>query len=144
MVSVRKLWMKSATPLALSLEVPVVLGARDLPKKALDLNILLLSSVLGLESGREYSEGELNAELQRWILSFGGKFGLDHVTLRRYLIDEKYVRRDPAGRAYQLDRTGPRFTYDPEVRSLDLRLLVAEARQERAKRKQQYMEQSGQ
>ena len=124
--------------------VALVLGARDLPKKALDFNILLLSSVLGLESGRAYSEGELNAELQRWILSFGGKFGLDHVTLRRYLIDEKYVRRDPAGRAYQLDRAGPRFTYDPEVRSLDLQLLVAEARQERARRKQEHMEQSDQ
>ena len=124
--------------------VALVLGARDLPKKALDLNILLLSAVLGLESGREYSEGELNAELQRWILEFGRNFGLDHVTLRRFLIDEKYLRRDPAGKAYQLNPAGPRFSYDPEVRSLDLQLLVAEARQERAKKKQEHMEQSGQ
>jgi len=124
--------------------VALVLGARDLPKRQLDFNILLLSAVLGLESGREYSEGDLNAELQRWILEFGGKFGLDHVTLRRYLIDEKHLRRDPAGKAYQLNPAGPRFTYDPAVRSLDLQLLVAEARQERAKRKQEYMEQSDQ
>jgi hypothetical protein len=124
--------------------VALVLGARDLPKKSVDFNILLLSSVLGLEPGQAYSEGELNAELQRWILSFGGKFGLDYVTLRRYLIDEKYVRRDPAGRAYLLEPGGPRFSYDPAVRLLDLQLLVTEARQERAKRKQQYMEQSGQ
>jgi len=122
--------------------VALVLGARDLPKKALDLNILLLSSVLGLESGRGYSEGELNAELQRWILAFGGEFGLDHVTLRRFLIDEKYLRRDPAGKAYRLDPAGPRFTFEPAVRALDLQLLVAEARQERAERKQQYLHQS--
>jgi hypothetical protein len=124
--------------------VALVLGARDLPKKALDLNILLLSSVLGLEVGREYSEGELNAELQRWILEFGRNFGIDHVTLRRYLIDEKYLRRDPAGRAYQRDPAGPRFSYDPAVRALDPHLLVAEARQERVKRKQEHMQQAGQ
>lgn len=123
--------------------VAMVLGARDLPKKALDLNILLFSSVLGLEVGRGYSEGELNAELQRWILSFGSNFGLDHVTLRRFLIDEKYLRRDPAGKAYQLNPAGSRFTYDPAVCALDLQVLVAEARQERAKRKQQHMQQAG-
>jgi len=122
--------------------VALVLSARELPKKSLDFNILLYSSVLGLEPEREYSEAELNAELQRWILAFGGSFGLDHVTVRRYLIDEKYLRRDPAGKAYRLDPAGPRFGYDPAVRSLDLQALVAEARQERAKRKQQHIQQS--
>ena len=124
--------------------LPLVLSARDLPKRSLDFNILLCSSVIGLQPERGYSESELNTELQRWILEFGGGFGLDHVTLRRYLIDEKYLRRDPAGKAYQLDPAGPRFSYDPAVRSLDLHMLVAEARQQRAKRKQQYMQQSGQ
>ena len=124
--------------------VALVLSARDLPKKALDFNILLYSSVLGLDPGRLYPEGELNAELQRWILEFGGGFGLDHVTLRRYLVDEKYLRRDPAGKSYQLHPDGPRFTYDPAIRSLDLQRLVAEARQERANRKQQHTRQSGQ
>ena len=123
--------------------VALILGARDLPKKALDLNILLLSAVLALEVGQAYSESELNAELQRWILEVGGKFGLDHVTLRRYLIDEKYLRRDPAGTAYRLDPAGPRFTSDPAIRSLDLQVLVAEARQERQRRKQQHLQQSG-
>ena len=122
----------------------LVLSARDLPKRPLDFNILLCSSVIGLQPERGYSEGELNAELQRWILEFGGGFGLDHVTLRRYLIDEKYIRRDPAGKAYQLDSEGPRFTYDPAIRSLDLQRLVAEARQQRAKRKQRHIQQSGQ
>ncbi|MGH2621825.1 MAG: DUF2087 domain-containing protein [Anaerolineales bacterium] len=123
--------------------VALVLSARELPKKSPDFNILLYSSVLGLEPGRLYSEGELNAELQRWILEFGGRFGLDHVTLRRHLIDEQYLRRDPAGTAYRLDPAGPRITYDPAIRSLDLQALVAEARQERAKRKQQHLQQAG-
>ena len=124
--------------------VALVLSARELPKKPLAFNILLYSAVIGLEPGRVYSEGELNAELQRWILEFGGGFGLDHVTLRRCLIDEKYIRRDPAGKAYQLNPEGPHFTYDPAIRSLDLQRLVAEARQERARRKQQHLQQAGQ
>ncbi len=124
--------------------VALVLSARELPKKSLAFNILLYSAVLGLEPGRLYSEGELNAELQRWILEFGGGFGLDHVTLRRFLVDEKYLRRDPAGTTYQLGQADQRFTYDPAIRSLDLEALVAEARQERQRRKQQHMRQTGQ
>ena len=123
--------------------VALVLGARDLPKKALDLNILLYSSVLGLEAGRPYSEGELNAELQRWILGFAGNFGLDHVTLRRFLIDEKYLRRDPAGMAYQLEPAGQRFSYDRTIGSIDLYSLIADARRERESRKQEHLRQSG-
>ncbi len=36
----------------------LVLGGRELPKKQLDRHILLISSILKLESGRPYSEKE--------------------------------------------------------------------------------------
>ena len=124
--------------------VALVLGARELPKKPLALGILLLSSVLGLEPGRRYSEAEVNGELQKWILGFGGQFGLDHVTLRRLLIDGRYLSRDPSGSSYQLEPAGPRYGFDPSIRSLDLQALVAEARDERKRRKQKHIQESGQ
>lgn len=122
--------------------VALVLDARDLPKKAVDFNLLLYSATLGIEPGRTYSEAEVSDELERWILLFGRNFGLDHVTLRRFLIDGKYLRRDPAGTAYQLDPAGPRFTFDPAIRSVDLEALLAEARRERELRKQDHLRRS--
>ena len=120
--------------------VTLILGARDLPRRPVDYHILLISSILGVQPGKEYRESELNDELQRWVLELGSNFGLDHVTLRRFLIDARYLFRDPAGTAYRLHTTNHRYSYDSEILSIDLPALIANARNDRAKRKQRYLE----
>jgi len=120
----------------------LILDGRGLPKKALDLNMLLLSATLGMAADQPYTEGELNAELQKWVLAFGRGFELDHVTLRRLLIDEKTISRDAGGKSYRLEAASLHYTYDASIRDLDLQALVAQARDEREKRKQQFMKQS--
>ena len=122
--------------------VSLALGGRELPKKQLDRHIVLISSILKLDPGRPYSEKELNEQLQIWVIHFGRSFGLDHVTLRRYLVDEKYLARDAAGGTYQLAAEGLPYTFDESLRELDLEQLVAEARQARELKKQQYLKQS--
>jgi hypothetical protein len=122
--------------------VSLVLAGRELPKKQLDRHIVLISSILKLDPGRPYSEKEINEELQIWIIRFGRSFGLDHVTLRRYLVDEKYLARDAAGGTYQVAAEGLPYTFDESLRELDLEKLVAEARQARELKKQQYLKQS--
>src|SRR5512136_1010178 len=121
--------------------VALVLAGRELPKKPLDRHILLISSILKIEPGRPYSEKEINEQLQIWVIHFGRSFGLDHVTLRRYLVDEKYLTRDSAGGTYQLAAEGLPYTFDESLRELDLEKLVAEARQARELKKQQYLKQ---
>ena len=119
-------------------------GGQDLPKKPLDRQIVLLSAILGLEHGRSYSENELNGELQKWVIQFGKRYGLDHVTLRRYLIDERYLARDSAGTAYQL--AAPEAlpnTYDPSLEKIDLVALIDEAKAARELKKQQYLKKAG-
>lgn len=118
--------------------VSLILGGRDLPKKHLDRHILLVSSILRLDPKREYSESELNDELRRWTSRFGGNFGLDHVTLRRLLVDEKYIKRDAARISYRLETKGLPHTFDRSIESLDLEELINEARREREKRKGLY------
>ncbi len=115
-------------------------GGQDLPKKPLDRQIVFISAVLGLERGRTYSENELNGELQKWVISFGKRYNLDHVTLRRYLIDERYLLRDSAGGAYELAApdASPN-TYDAMLEDLDLKALIAEAQAARELKKQQYL-----
>lgn len=120
--------------------VALILAGRELPKKPLDRHILLISSILKIQPGRQYSEKEINEELQIWIIHFGRSFGLDHVTLRRYLVDEKYIIRDPAGGTYELAANGLPYTFDQSIRELDLERLVSEAKQARELKKQQYLE----
>jgi hypothetical protein len=122
--------------------VALILSGRELPKKHLDRHILLISSVLKLEPGRRYPEKEINEQLQIWVIHFGRSFDLDHVTLRRYLVDEKYLVRDSAGGTYLLATEGLPYTFDESIRELDLVKLVDDARQARELKKQQYLKQS--
>ena len=120
----------------------LILAGRELPKKELDRHMLLISSILKLEPGRQYSEKESNEALQVWVIHFGRSFGLDHVTLRRYLVDDKYLSRDPVGGTYQLVASGSAYTFDPALKELDLEKLVAAAQQARELKKQQYLNRS--
>ena len=123
--------------------VSLILGARNLPKKRLDRHILFISSILGLVPSRTYSENEINNELQKWSVPFGDNFGLDHVTLRRYLVDEKYIKRDLSGKLYELGTSELPYTYDQSIKELDLKELINEGMKEKELRKQQYAKGSG-
>jgi hypothetical protein len=116
-------------------------GGQDLPRKPLDRQIVLISAIVGLERQRKYSEGELNDELQKWTILFGRRYNLDYVTLRRYLIDERYLVRDPSGRAYELGILEQLpYTFDPTLATLDLEALIGEARAARELKKRQYLD----
>lgn len=122
--------------------VSLILDGRGFPKQRLDRHILFISSILKIDNKRQYSESELNDVLRVWTTRFGANFGLDHVTLRRFLIDEKYIKRDAAGMSYELGTTDPPYTYDQSIESVDLEELINEARREREHKKQQYMKDS--
>jgi hypothetical protein len=87
---------------------------------------------------RTYSENEINDELQKWSVPFGDNFGLDHVTLRRYLVDEMYIKRDIAGKLYELGTSDLPYTFDQSKKELDLKELINEGMKEKELRKQQY------
>jgi hypothetical protein len=120
----------------------LILNGKELPKKLPDRHILFISSILKLELGRRYTESELNDELRSWAARFGSSSGLDHVALRRFLVDEKYLTRDSAGGTYELAADGLPYTFDASLRDLDLDKLVAAARQARELKKQQFMNRS--
>ncbi|MCJ7716106.1 MAG: DUF2087 domain-containing protein [Anaerolineales bacterium] len=122
--------------------VSLILGARNFPKKSLDRHILFISSILGLDPGHKYSENELNDELRKWADQFGGNFGLDHVTLRRFLVDEKYLKRDLSGKSYELETVDLPYTYDQSIRKLNPKELIGEAIKVQELRKKQYMKKS--
>ena len=117
----------------------LVHGRQLLPTKRVDLQMLLLSTVLDLSSATTYSESQINEELRRWISRFGTNLTIDHVTLRRYLVDEAILQRDQFGSSYSLSPRFAFFSFDDSIRELDLDKLVAQSQEDRAARKRAYL-----
>jgi hypothetical protein len=57
------------------------------------------------------------------------------VTLRRYLIDGRYIVRDQAGSSYALNADEMPVTFETSIAKIDLKKLIEEARREREERK---------
>jgi hypothetical protein len=108
------------------------------PRRLRDRHILYRSIIQGLDHARKYPEAELNDALQRWLLDIGTRLDIDHVTLRRYLIDEKYLSRDANGNAYQVNPAGnAAIEFEPSIAAIDPFVVIQAARDRVAERKRQ-------
>jgi len=113
-----------------------------LPKKFEDRHILLKSIVLlHLEVGREYTEREINAAIQGWMMTVGRDMRVDVFSLRRELVDRKYLTRDKQGACYQvvLDGYGPSL-FAPDVGAVDVMAVVEEGHADAQARKLAFIE----
>lgn len=77
-----------------------------LPRKRRDTHILLRSMAMGFDPAGRYSERAVGEVLRRWLAAAGPRVDLDHVSLRRALVDEGYLARDAAGASYEVRWTG--------------------------------------
>lgn len=114
-------------------------GRREWPRKTEDQQVLLKSVTLMLEPQREYSEAELNEPLETWVDQVGQIFVIDHVTLRRFLVDAGYVQRDLAGHRYRVNAEKATEMFEADVASLDPVAVVDEARRRIEERKRAYL-----
>lgn len=112
---------------------------REWPRKLPDQQVLLKSAALMLEEGRDYDEGQLKEPLEAWCQGPGNALIMDHVTLRRLLVDAGYLQRDAAGNRYRLDVEKAKEGFAPEVEQLDPAAVVAEALRQREERKRAYV-----
>jgi hypothetical protein len=99
-----------------------------LPRKRRDTHILLRSMAMGFDPAGRYSERAVGEVLKRWLAAAGPRVDLDHVSLRRTLVDEGYLTRDAAGASYEVRWTGRAgITFEAavdELRPLDLLVAV--------------------
>ena len=114
-------------------------GGRGLPRKHRDQHILFKSIVLILKSDREYSEKELNETLLIWLTDIGRKIEIDHVTLRRHLVDEGYLYRDRAGKSYRVSNNEKVDLFESEINDVDPATLIEKALKNREQKKSQYL-----
>lgn len=96
-----------------------------------DFRALLAAAALALDEGAGYDEPSVNARLKAWLDGPGAMVDVDHVELRRWLVDVGLVRRDSFGRHYARATPAPDdFAYElAGLGGVDLGLLAAEARE---------------
>jgi hypothetical protein len=110
-----------------------------LPKKHSDQHILFKSIVLMLDTERDYSESELNQAIEHWLEHVGQAIEIDHVTLRRHLVDEGYLIRDRAGVSYSVDAEARGELFAPGINAIDPIAVLEEAKKRIEERKRRYM-----
>ena len=114
-------------------------GVREWPRKTEDQHVLLKSATYSLEAEREYSEKELNEHLAVWCKQVGQNFIVDYASLRRWLVDAGYLKRDAAGTGYTLDEEQGLRMFEREVGSVDPVAVVDSAQREIEERKRKFM-----
>jgi hypothetical protein len=103
-------------------------SSRVFPRKEVDRHVLMRAAITSVPDG-PLTESDVNLALMRWIESVGAAITIDHVTLRRYLVDAGYLRRDAGGSRYArvLDGSGA-VAFAADVAHLDAVTLLEAAR----------------
>ena len=115
-------------------------GGAGLPRKRRDRHILWKSMILILGRDQEHPQRAINEALRRWLGDVGVTIEIDHVSLRRHLVDEGYLIRDTAGHAYRVGApTAGDIRFAASVDRVDPIQVIRDARREAERRKREYL-----
>ena len=113
---------------------------RRLPKSRRDTEVLLAWSAASLDPRLTFSEPEINARLSDWLMAFADPQTIDHVTLRRSMVDIFLLLRDPDGSTYRTNQTVINRFIEPDARGVEPVRVMTEVADERARRKHKKQE----
>ena len=106
------------------------------PKRPSDQELLLALAAARFDPAKIYTEAEINEILKGWLGTFCDPAGIDHVTLRRMLVDSRRIERTRSGSTYRVNPDQPAIRVEGEP--LDPAHVLAEIATERAARKRQH------
>ncbi|MBD3337451.1 MAG: DUF2087 domain-containing protein [Candidatus Eisenbacteria bacterium] len=113
------------------------------PRRRSDRAILLKSIAQRLDAARGSTEGEVNAAIQDWLQTIAPALETDHVSLRRYLVDEGFLERSADGATYRpAAGAGAAVTFAGEVDAIDVREVVSAVRRTVAARREEHRRRS--
>jgi hypothetical protein len=104
-------------------------GPRRFPRRTRDREILMKSIRMGIDHTRDYREREINDLLCDWCRAVAPAIDVDHVTLRRLLVDYGHLERTADGRFYRLGFPARPTVFELEVDSVDPRATIAAFRE---------------
>lgn len=111
-------------------------GPRAFPRSGTDREVLFQSIALSLDSARSYSEREINDALNRWKRDVAPAIDIDHVTLRRLLVDYGRLERTADGGAYRVGFPPRAVAFDLRIYDVDLPTTIAAYQEYAAKKRQ--------
>lgn len=103
------------------------------PKRLSDQQLLVTLAAAKFEAQKTYRESEVNEILKAWIHTFCEPHGIDHVTLRRLLVDARLLSRTASGSTYRINRE----RFGEAVTTIEPAKVLSEIRSERESRKRQ-------
>jgi len=109
-------------------------GPRGFPRKRRDREILMKSITLDLDEKATYRERDVNEHLKRWKREIAPALDVDHVTLRRWLVDYGHLERTRDGKEYRVGFPHKTVAFDVEIYDVDLRATVAAFRAQQERR----------
>lgn len=104
-----------------------------LPKRPADLELVAALAATRFDASDAYVEGEVNDRLEAWLESISEPHGIDHVSLRRLLVDSRLLTRTTSGSTYRVNPS--RLAEIDGVRGIDPAVLLSKIREERNQRK---------
>ena len=107
------------------------------PKHPRELDVVLAVAAVGLTRRWPYPEWEINEALAGWLASV--RADIDHVTLRRRMVDFGFLKRRPDGSVYFLNYGRvAEVLGDPAV-EVDTAAILADILRERGARRRAYV-----
>ena len=106
------------------------------PRRPDDQSLLVRLTAARFEAGRDYREAEVNDVVKEWLATFSAEYGIDHVTMRRALVDARLLVRDKSGALYRLDDA--KRDELAQLRGVEPAAVMKRAQEEREARKREH------
>ena len=110
----------------------------NMPKRPADAQLIFALAASSLTSQVKYSEIEINEHLKEWLNVFASTEVLDHVTIRRCLIDHGLVLREPSGATYEANQAVISSYIDAGARTIHPGDILEAVQREKKLRKRAY------
>jgi hypothetical protein len=116
-------------------------GLSDFPSKRRDQLVLLKSIAISFDPQKVYTEVAINDNIKLWLAKVDCFPNWDYLMLRRRLIDNKFLTRNPDGSGYWLCSSDPaEMTFDPTIAKLDICEVIDEGQKFIAQKKAEYLQ----
>ena len=106
-----------------------------MPKRPEDQILIARLAGTRFRADKAYREADVNETLKEWLATFSAPYGIDHVTLRRFMVDMQVLTRDRSGSTYHLNPV----RIEGIDASLDPARILAEASAEREARRKRHV-----
>jgi len=106
-----------------------------IPRNSEDARLFLALAASSFDPRNVYSESGVNEQLKEWMDGFTCPDEMDHVSVRRHLVDSHFLLRDTSGATYRVNQAVINQVIEPAARSIQPRYVLEDVQREKKERK---------